>query len=541
MCNSLKKKHDAKLKWWQTGIIYQIYPRSFQDSNGDGIGDLKGILSRLDYVKSLGIEAIWISPIFPSPMKDFGYDVSDYTDIHEIFGTMSDFDNLLQEVHSRGMKLLLDLVPNHTSDQHKWFVESRSTKDNPKRDWYIWRPPSEKEGLPNNWIAGFGGNSWTYDKKTKEYYLHSFTPEQPDLNYRNPEVVNAMLDVMKFWLDKGVDGFRIDVICNMIKDRQLRDEPLNPDWDGIMPYDKLHHIYTFNIPEVHSIIKKMRELTDSYDDKVIIGETWLPYEVMVEYYGNNDECHLPFNFHLLAAEWKASVIKQKVDEYEKALPIDCWPNYVLGNHDQPRIVTKIGKDQAKVALMLILTLRGTPTVYNGDEIGMHNVDIPQHLVVDPPAVNNPEIADKVGRDPVRTPMQWNADDLAGFSEKGVTPWLPLADDYKTNNVEQQNKDKNSMLNLCRRLSSLRKTDESLLKGDYIPVDSGNKDVFAYKRNINNESVLVVLNFTPISQNLNIEEGKAEILLSTDIKRNGNINLSNFELNSNEGIISKIVK
>jgi alpha-glucosidase len=532
---------NDKLKWWQSGIIYQIYPRSFQDSNGDGIGDLQGIISRLDYVKALGVEAIWISPIFPSPMKDFGYDVSDYTGVHEIFGNMSDLEELIMQIHNRDMKVLLDLVPNHTSDQHEWFKESRSSKTNSKRDWYIWRPAGKDGGPPNNWISGFGGSSWTLDQKTGEYYLHSFTPEQPDLNYRNPEVVDAILDVIRFWLDKGVDGFRIDVICNMIKDELLRDEPLNPEWDGVMPYDKLNHIYTFNIPEVHDIIIKMRAVIDSYEDKVMIGETWLPYNVMIEYYGKNDECHLPFNFHLLAADWNASVIKDKVDEYEKALPAGCWPNYVLGNHDQPRVATRVGKEQARVALMMLLTLRGTPTVYNGEEIGMHNVDIPTHLVKDPPAVNNPEIADKVGRDPIRTPMQWNADELAGFSCKGVTPWLPLADDYKINNVELQSKDEKSMLSLFKNLSKLRENDELLTTGDYKSLESKSDDVFVYARSNDKETLIILLNFSNIQQNTNIalESDNAKIILSTKLDKTGDIDLSNIKLCPNEGIMIRL--
>ena len=277
--------NNSKYAWWQNGVIYQIYPRSFMDSNGDGIGDLNGVIERLDYLSdTIGVDAIWLSPIFPSPMADFGYDVADYCGIHPLFGSMADFDRLLEETHKRGKKLLLDLVPNHTSDEHPWFLESRSSRDNPKRDWYIWRDPAPGGGVPNNWLSHFGGPAWTFDEKTGQYYLHLFAKQQPDLNYRNPEVLAAMLDVMRFWLDKGVDGFRVDVIAKMMKDPLFRDEPPNPAWDGVRPFLSQLHIYTSNMDDVHHLIQEMRKVLDAYDDRMMVGEIYLPNEDLMKYY-----------------------------------------------------------------------------------------------------------------------------------------------------------------------------------------------------------------------------------------------------------------
>ncbi|MGZ9165881.1 MAG: alpha-amylase family glycosyl hydrolase, partial [Anaerolineales bacterium] len=413
---------DRNYLWWQKGVIYQIYPRSYQDSNGDGIGDLAGIVQRLDYLSNtLGVDAVWLSPIYPSPMHDFGYDVADYCDIHPLFGSLQDFDHLLAEVHQRGMKLILDLVPNHTSDEHPWFIESRSSRDDPKRDWYIWRDPTPDGGPPNNWLSHFGGPAWTFDERTGQYYLHQFVKQQPDLNYRNPDVAKAMLDIMRFWLDRGVDGFRVDVIGLIMKDPLFRDEPPNPAWNGVNPFASLQHIYTANLPEVHDLIRQMRAVLDSYDDRMMVGETYLPNEDLVIYYGGPDalECHLPFNFQLITAPWDAAGVRRMVDAYEAVLPPDAWPNWVLGNHDQHRLATRVGPGQAGVANMLLLTLRGTPTCYYGDELGMENVPIPLEKVQDPPAVNQPEIAHIVGRDPERTPMQWDTSPNAGFSEPDV--------------------------------------------------------------------------------------------------------------------------
>jgi alpha-glucosidase len=529
--------------WWQKGIIYQIYPRSYQDSNGDGLGDLPGIIQRLDYIKSLNVEAIWLSPIYPSPMHDFGYDVADYRDIHPMFGTMADFDHLLAEVHKREMKLLLDLVPNHTSDEHPWFIESRSSRDNPKRNWYIWRDPAPDGGPPNNWLSLFGGPAWTFDEKTGQYYMHQFVKQQPELNYRHPEVLPAILDVMRFWLDKGLDGFRVDVIWLMMKDEQFRDEPPNPDWDGVWSFAQLQHIYTRNLPEVHDLIREMRAVLDEYDDRMMVGEIYLPNEALVEYYGqNHDECHLPFNFQLIDLDWNAQTVRQAVDAYESALPEGAWPNWVLGNHDRHRVATRVGAGQARVANMLLLTLRGTPTIYYGEEIGLENVPIPSEFVQDPPAVNMPEIADIVGRDPERTPMQWDDSPNAGFAPAGVTTWLPVADDYAGRNVAQQENDPTSMLNLYRVLTDLRRAEPALGVGDYASVEAGVDDVFAYLRTVEGaDHFLVVLNFGSDSHTLDLSQAgfTATIVVATDMARTGSVDLFSLALGANEGLVLRL--
>ena len=536
---------DNKYLWWQTGVIYQIYPRSYQDSNGDGVGDLAGIIQRLDYLsETLGVDAIWLSPIYPSPMHDFGYDVADYTDIHPLFGSLDDFDRLLQETHERGMKLILDLVPNHTSDEHPWFIESRSSRDNPKRDWYIWRDPAPDGGPPNNWLSHFGGPAWTYDEGTGQYYLHQFVKQQPDLNYRNPEVVTAILDVMRFWLDRGVDGFRVDVIGLMIKDPEFRDEPPNPDWNGIKPFDSLKHIYTANLPEVHDLIRQMRAVLDSYDDRMMVGETYLPNDMLMVYYGSADmlECHLPFNFQLITAPWKAAGVRKMVDDYEAVLPPDAWPNWVLGNHDQHRVATRVGPDQARVANMLLLTLRGTPTCYYGDELGMENVPIPPEKIQDPPAVNQPEIAHIVGRDPERTPMQWDDSPNAGFAAPDVEDlWLPLAPNYKEVNVANQLTDPRSFLNYFRKLLAYRKSTPALLWGSYSSIDPGSREAqqncFVFERQAGDQRVLIALNFSSQEQTLSLPGlGKGKILLSTNLDRDSEVNLADFKLRANEGYI-----
>ncbi len=534
---------SLKYAWWQTGIIYQIYPRSFQDTNADGIGDLPGIIQHLDYLSSLNIDAIWLSPIYPSPMADFGYDISDYSAIHPLFGTLADFDQLLAQAHRRGLKVLLDLVPNHTSDRHPWFLESRSSRHNPKRDWYLWRDPAPDGGPPNNWLSAFGGPAWTLDPQTGQYYNHQFVKQQPNLNYRNPEVLPAMLRVMRFWLDRGVDGFRVDVITLLIKDAQFRDEPPNPAWNGVRLYDSLRHIYTANQPEVHGIIRLMRAVLDEYGDRVMVGETYLPNAELAKYYGPNlDECHLPFNFQLIAMNWQAQAVRQAVDAYESALPPGAWPNWVLGNHDRARIATRVGAAQARVANMFLLTLRGTPTTYYGEEIGMENVVIPPEYIQDPPALNEPQIAGLVGRDPERTPMQWDASPNAGFAAADVRPWLPLASDYLTRNVARQDEDPASMLNLYRALTALRRAEPALHAGDYQSLDAGADEVFAYTRTAPGAArFLVVLNFGTATHTLDLSRlgATASVAAAADMRRAGTVDLAALHLYPNEGLVLQL--
>jgi alpha-glucosidase len=481
-----------KQLWWQDGIIYQIYPRSYRDSNGDGVGDLKGIIGRLDYLKWLGISAVWLSPIYPSPMADFGYDISNYTGIDPLFGSMDDFDALLEAVHAQGMKLILDFVPNHTSDQHPWFLESRSSKDNPKRDWYIWHD-AVNGNPPNNWLSVFGGSGWEWDQHTGQYYYHGFLKEQPDLNWRNPHVQEAMFDAMRFWLDKGVDGFRIDVMWHMIKDAKLRDNPINPDYKPEMPtYDQLLPVYSTDQPEVLDIVFKMRRVLDEYEDRMMVGEIYLPIKRLMTYYGDqNNGAHLPFNFLLLTMPWDPVKIASAIAEYEGALPPGGWPNWVLGNHDRPRVISRVGSDQAKVAAMLLLTLRGTPTLYYGDEIGMRDVPIPFEEVQDPQGLHMPD--KNLSRDPCRTPMQWDGKENSGFSKS--KPWLRIDKHYQSVNVEKEKGDASSLLALYHKLIRLRNSEPALSVGHYIPMHFDSQSISYIRETPGASRFLIVLNLS----------------------------------------------
>jgi alpha-glucosidase len=538
--STFDQRGSGKYLWWQRGIVYQIYPRSFQDSNGDGVGDLPGITSRLDHARWLGVDAIWISPIYPSPMADFGYDVSDYTDINPIFGTLEDFDRLVEEAHGRGLKVILDFVPNHSSNEHRWFKESRSSRDSPKRDWYIWQDPALDGGPPNNWLSNFGGPAWTLDEKTGQYYYHAFLPEQPDLNWRNPEVVDAMLDVLRFWLERGVDGFRVDVIWHMIKDEHFRDNPENPDWaPGDNPYHAVVPLYTADRPEVHDIIVRMRRLFDEYEERVLIGEIYLPVERLVSYYGTDlSGVHLPFNFQLILAAWDAAHLSQLIREYEEALPAGGWPNWVLGNHDQHRIASRVGPAQARVAAMMLLTLRGTPTLYYGDEIGMRDVEIPPHMVQDPFEKNVPGKGH--GRDPERTPMQWSTAPNAGFTQ-GV-PWLPISQEYESINVEVQRDDPRSILTLYRRLIDLRRGEPALEVGRYQAIEADG-DVLAYIRSGREGecSFLVALNLGNKEQVLDVPGGvvSGSVAVSTYLDREGQHVEGKLKLRPDEGTVIRL--
>lgn len=518
--------------WWQKAIIYQIYPRSFQDSNGDGIGDLKGILKRLDHLQWLGIDAIWLSPIFPSPMADFGYDVSDYTGVHPLFGNLKDLDALLKEIHARGMKLLLDLVPNHTSNEHPWFLESRSSRDNPKRNWYIWR-----DSVPNNWLSVFGGSAWEWDEHTQQYYYHAFLKEQPDLNWRNPEVQEAMFNVMRFWLDKGVDGFRVDVLWFIFKDEQLRNNPPNPDYAQHMPdYDQLLPVFSTDQPEVQDITRKMRSVLEEFEgDRVLIAEVYLPIKELMVYYGvDNKGAHLPFNFLLLSLPWDPMQIATTIDHYEGALPAQSWPNWVLSNHDRPRIASRVGLQQARVAAMLLLTLRGTPTIYYGDEIGMRDVAIPFNEIQDPQGLNMPD--KNLSRDPARTPMQWDNSKNAGFTEGN--PWLRLDKAYARMNVQSQKEDPHSILDLYERLIHLRRREPALSAGSYMPVYADNQMIAFIRRGESGPGFLVVLNLThrPCYFRYNFS-GIVEIAVSRELE--GSAVHDNISLDGDEGLVIRL--
>jgi alpha-glucosidase len=547
--------------WWQTAVIYEIYPRSFQDSNGDGVGDLAGILSRLDYLVELGVDALWVSPFYPSPMADFGYDVSDYCGVDPIFGSIADFDALLARAHALGLKVILDFVPNHTSDQHPWFVESRSSRESAKRDWYLWRDPAEGDGppearLPNNWMSHFGGPGWTYDEATGQFYMHSFLAQQPDLNWRNAEVREARYGAMRFWLDKGVDGFRMDVLWLLIKDAQFRDNPMNPEWrPGGSSFGRYLPLYTANRPETHEIVAEMRSLLDGYTgERLLIGEIYLPIDELVRYYGSGvpeakenqhdltnaaitsprlNGAQLPFNFHLIQTPWRADAIARLIRDYEAALPPGAWPNWVLGNHDQTRLATRVGEAQARVAAMLLLTLRGTPTMYYGDELGMKDGVIPPSEVQDPAEKNQPGIG--MGRDPQRTPMLWDGSANAGFTTG--RPWLPIGADFAGQTVGAERGDAGSMLSLYRTLLRLRREHRALSCGDVYgvkPSDESDSPVLVYRRTDGEERIKVLLNLSAEPQIVSCPPGR--VLVSTEAGREGREISGDVKLGANEGVV-----
>jgi alpha-glucosidase len=528
---------DRHHPWWERGVVYQIYPRSFQDSDGDGVGDLGGIENRLDYLADLGIDAIWLSPIFPSPMADFGYDVADYCDVEPLFGSLADFDRLLAAAHARGLKVLLDFVPNHSSDQHPWFVESRAARDSAKRDWYVWRDARPDEngvpGPPNNWISDFGGSAWTWDEATGQYYLRAFLPQQPDLNWRNPEVKAAMFDVLRFWFERGVDGFRVDVLWHIVKAQGLPDNPANPHWrPGVSERDRVLQVNSTDQPEAHEIAAEMRQIADSYGERVLIGEIFLPNDRLARWHGTPDkpQVHLPFNFALIENEWQAETLGLVIAEYEASIPEWGWPNWVIGSHDAARIAARLGEAQARVAMMLLLTLRGTPTLYQGDELGIGSVDIPVDRIRDPREIRQPGIG--LGRDPSRTPMAWDETAHAGFSR--AEPWLPLHADSPTRNVAGQLADPNSMLNLARALLRLRRSVDALSVGNYLPVASSN-GLLAFTRHARGSRALVALNL-----------GNEPVLLP-EAARGGERLLSTLPgapdgelLRGNEGVVVRLV-
>ena len=523
-------------KWWETGIIYQIYPRSFQDSNHDGVGDLRGITRRLPYLTELGIDAIWLSPIFTSPMADFGYDIANYTDVDPLFGNLADLDTLIAEVHRHRLKLILDLVPNHTSDRHPWFVESRASRNNPKRDWFIWRDPASDGGPPTNWLSEFGGSAWKFDPLTDQYYCHTFLSAQPDLNWRNPTVREAIHDVMRFWLRRGIDGFRVDAVWYLIKDDQFRDNPINPEFrPGGLPRDALVPLYTADLPEVHGAISGMRRVTDEFLDRVLLGEIYLPIERLVAYYGRDLKgVHFPYNFALLTAQWDARVLACLIDEYEAALPLGGWPNWVLGNHDRPRLATRIGPQQMRVAAMLLMTLRGTPTLYYGDEIGLRQAAIRPEQVQDPFEKNVPGIG--IGRDGCRTPMQWDDTPSSGFTD--AEPWLPVAENHRDENVDRYRKDTRSLYWLYRRLIDFRRKHAALTQGSYMPLKASG-DLLLFCRELGRDRVLIALNMGPQPIAVSLPDTSGHIILSSYLDSEDREVIDNLDLRGNEGLLIKI--
>ena len=531
--------------WWKTTIIYQCYPQSFQDSDGDGIGDLQGILQRANYFTELGVTAVWLNPIFESPQGDAGYDISNYTAIDSRYGTMDNLKQLLDELHRRGVHLLLDLVPNHTSDQHSWFKESRSSRTNPKRNWYVWADGKDN-GPPNNWLSLFGGSAWQYDNTTNQYYLHQFASFQPDLNYSNPEVRSAIRDVLAFWLDFGVDGFRVDAVAFLLEDPQLHDETADSNFSpppnvncsqnasSRHCYGSLVHNLTSNLPGIHAIFREWRQVANRYgrhdNEKILIGEVYGPLDVVQSYYGGtrNNEFTFPFNFFLLTnTNWTGSAVHCIVFQFMDSLPSGAWPSWVLGNHDNSRIASKAGTHLADALNVLLLTLPGTPTTYYGEEIRMTDVAIAPS--------QRKDVSDE-DRDKERTPMQWNTSTHAGFTTG--TPWLPISPNYTTYNVHTENST-NSTLLLYKQLSRLR-SRPSFQTLNYQCINATDQ-LLAYIRysSDSSEQFLVIINFSEDTREfeLTVSLSNAEVVLSTSFDRSGSLELpGNVTLSGGEAMV-----
>ncbi|HEU4851137.1 MAG TPA: alpha-glucosidase [Telluria sp.] len=486
--------------WWREAVIYQVYPRSYRDTNGDGVGDLPGITEKLDYIASLGVDIVWISPYFKSPMKDFGYDVSDYCDVDPLFGTLADFDKLIARAHALGLKIMIDQVPSHSSDQHPWFVESRKSRDNPKADWYVWADPLPDGNPPNNWLSVFGGSSWQWDSRRKQYYLHNFLASQPDMNFHNPEVQRAHLDAMRFWLERGVDGVRMDA-CNFhFHDRQLRSNPPATKRDtatvtDVNPYGMQSHLYDKTQPENIEYLKRIRTLLDEYG-AIAIGEVGADdsLAVMADYTANGDKLHIAYSFNLLTPVFTAAYIRQQVEEFESRVK-GGWASWSVGNHDAIRVMTRWGGanppvELGKLVLAMQLSLKGTPCLYQGDELALTEADVPFELLQDPYGITFwPEFK---GRDGCRTPMPWTDEQPNGGFTTGK-PWLPLAEPHRVAAVSVQEGREDSPLNFARRVIRWRKSVPQLTRGDISFFDAP-EPVLALRRTLDGEpAVLAAFN------------------------------------------------
>ncbi len=518
-----------KPAWFQNGVLYQIYPRSFYDANGDGVGDLAGITAKLDYLRgsqhSLCVDGIWISPFYPSPMADFGYDVANYCDVDPLFGTLADFDELLAGAHKRGLKVMIDFVPNHSSSQHPWFLESKADKTNPRRDWYIWKDAKDGGSLPNNWQSWFGGPAWRLDETTGQYYLHTFLAEQPDLNWANPEVRATMREQLRFWLDRGVDGVRVDAVWWLSKDPDFRDDPDDNTFTNSRGGPKLYH-YLNELVAVVKAYPGRFMVTEGYPIERGTPRPYLPF-----YRRLNPEITAPFNFEAIHLPWKARAYQKFINQYQAATRANDIPIYVLGNHDKPRLASRIGQPAARTAAMLLLTLPGMPFIYNGDELGMENVVVPPERQQDTVERHG---ADAPGsRDGERTPMQWSGAPNAGFTTG--QPWLPLEDNWKERNVAVEANDPASLLELYRSLIKLRHEQPALRDGDYRPIASGHPDVMAFERRSSHQRLMIFLNFEPEPAECKLSTPIGQLLLSTTgTERQTDIKM--LALQPHEGII-----
>ncbi len=527
--------------WYYNTVLYQVYPRSFYDSNDDGIGDLQGVRQKLDYLKDLGIGAIWLSPFFPSPMADFGYDVSDYENVDPIFGTLDDFKVLLHEAHEKGIRVVIDFIPNHSSNQHPWFKEAVSSRDNPRRDWYTWRDPGENGGPPNNWVSIFGGPAWELDEASGQYYLHSFLKEQPDLNWENAGVRAAICSAAKFWLDLGIDGFRIDTMYWISKDPLFRNDPVNPGYkpETDNPYDAFKHRYSHYGPKLFRYFNEFVRTVKAYPDKFIIieafpedGDVSLGYLRLYEHV--DPSICAPFNFEGLRLPWKASEFEDFISSFESFMEPFYLPIFCMSNHDQHRISSRIGPAAARTMAMMQLTLPGLPIIYYGDELCMEDNDIPASMVQDPVEKQIP--GKGLGRDPERTPMQWNTKQNAGFSK--AEPWLPVHPSYESVNVVVENDDPASMLQLYKALIKLRAGSSALKHGSYT-ARTIHRDIFCYERTHGEETVMVVLNFSDQTLNLNHSLLNGKLVQSTDAGRKLTDIKNELKLGANEGVILRL--
>jgi alpha-glucosidase len=523
----------TSLPWYHKTTIYQIYPRSFYDSNGDGIGDLQGIIQKLDYLHELGFETLWISPFFSSPQADFGYDISNYADIAPEYGTMSDALQLVDEVHKRGMKIVFDMVMNHTSEEHPWFKESRSSRDNPKADWYLWRdplPPFRRGAggrVPNNWMSVTGGTGWHYAKERGQYFWSSFLPFQPDLNYRNPEVKQTMLDTVCFWLGKGVDGFRLDIFNYIYKDAEFRDNPFSfklipseEDYSGFFQEAK----YTVNLPESFEFAKEFRSTCDEFGERLSVGEVSGNRKILCKFLGDdtNNGLTLVFDFAMMNFQFTAGYFQTMIREMEAHYPSPFMPVYVFSNHDKARSFERLDGDmrKAKLLALLQLTVRGVPCLYYGEEIGMIDSHFPFKTALDPiphkfsfiPRFIFDRLGILINRDEVRTPMQWDATRNAGFSSAQKT-WLPVHKNFTSINVEKESAEAGSLLNTVRSLLKIRKMEKALQEGSLEILENLPKGVLGYARELGNEKIIVLLNFDLQEKEFQLESSECLFKLS----------------------------
>ncbi|QOZ65857.1 alpha-amylase family glycosyl hydrolase [Bradyrhizobium arachidis] len=517
--------------WWQSAVIYEIALVSFQDSNGDGKGDIAGLMSRIEYLSWLGVDAIWLTPIYKSPFRDLGYDISDYCAIDPAFGDLDAFDRLLTALHARDIRLILDLVPNHTADDHAWFVDSSSSRDSAKADWYIWADAAENGGPPNNWMSRFGGSGWEWCEARRQYYYHSFLVEQPDLNWRNQQVREAIADVMRFWLDRGVDGFRVDASAVLIKDQHLRDNPPNQQAHGKPPPQRQTPVFTDDRPETMQCIEFIRSVIDDYPGRLLCGEVQGKTDRIGHFYGTErPRLHLPLNFALLDTRWDALSLQAAIDAYFNALSEHAWPVWVIGGHDKQRIASKLGEPQMRALAMLVMTLRGTPFLYMGDEIGRKRVPIPSASVRDPFEKLVPGY--DLCRDPERAPMRWDDSAKGGFTTG--KPWLPLGPESMAN-VTEQRRDDRSILALFRALIAVRREHAALRDGRYQPIRSRD-EVLAFARTLDEQKVIVALNIAAEPRKWTCRDG-SHLLLSTHLDRPpAPLAHGSILLRGNEGVI-----